>query len=334
MLQLIHVFSVRSVMIEIKLMGGLGNQMFIYAFARSLQLQGFDVVLDADFYQAHTKKIDEIFNNGKKNKIISTRKLGIDDFSIKIPIVNFSKNSSNKYNRFNVLFKIKRKLCFFFNKRRVINNDDTSVIELIKKKYCKQKKIILNGYFQNLLFFQKYQKEICADFSITSPLLPQNENMKKRILDDSGSCFIHVRRGDYLAEINSIFVKLDIEYYKQAIQIILSKVVNPIFYIFSNDISWCKDVLIPNLTKEIDQHLLFIFVENNTESNAIEEMELMRSCKNAIIANSSFSWWSAFLIESKSKVVVAPSRFIVGQDIKHKLIPTDDGIWITIEIKN
>ena len=109
---------------------------------------------------------------------------------------------------------------------------------------------------------------------------------------------IHVRRGDYL-NIPLYSGICDLPYYTRAIEYIKSKSKNPKFYIFSNDMEWCKI----NLPVENA-----VFVEANTGINSIFDMILLSSCKYNIIANSSFSWWGAWLNKNK-KAVIAPTKW-------------------------
>ena len=114
------------------------------------------------------------------------------------------------------------------------------------------------------------------------------------------SVSIHVRRGDYLNEplLNGI---CDEQYYVAAIEEIKAMVDNPVFFIFSNDILWCKTHF---------NQINAVFVENNTGKNSYRDMQLMSLCKHHIIANSSFSWWGAWLGKYKDSMICAPTKWM------------------------
>ena len=111
--------------------------------------------------------------------------------------------------------------------------------------------------------------------------------------------FLHIRRGDYL---NSDYANLcEGTYYDDAIKSIKAKLKKPHIFIFSNDILWCERNFLAILSDEAKKGVEFEFVKNNGEDSAVQEMELMRSCQNAIIANSTFSWWTGYLIDNPQK---------------------------------
>jgi hypothetical protein len=119
---------------------------------------------------------------------------------------------------------------------------------------------------------------------------------------------LHVRRGDYLKV--PIYQILESEYFENAIQIVLSNISTPIFYIFSDDLKWVSDNLVSLFIKNnINFHLI-----NDTKID-IEDFYLMSKCKHAIISNSTFSWWAAWLGDSNKKLVIGPEKwFKIGVD--------------------
>lgn len=153
--------------------------------------------------------------------------------------------------------------------------------------------LILDGYFQSEKYFNDYSKEI-KDLFLTplkekcSPLLEKYKKIKSK-----KSCSIHVRRGDFL-KLNDHHPVQEIVYYKKAIKNFDNEYT---FYVFSNDINWCKENFnFKNL----------IFIENLSPQ---EDLFLMSQCSNNIIANSTFSWWGAWLNENENKKVIAPSKW-------------------------
>lgn len=170
----------------------------------------------------------------------------------------------------------------------------------------------LYGYFQSEKYFIKNKEEILKLFSIDEKGLTYLKQKYGKLLNKK-TCSIHIRRGDYLG-LPEHHPVCDIEYYTQAISKFDKEV---IFLIFSNDIEWCKKEFIGPQ---------FIFIEN--EKDYID-LWLMSLCKNNIIANSSFSWWGAWLNTNPDKIVITPKSWF-GKAINHNtqdLIPND---WVSL----
>lgn len=111
-----------------------------------------------------------------------------------------------------------------------------------------------------------------------------------------------------------------LEYYKKAITIIEGKISNPQFFVFSDDINWCiKNLILKGA----------FYVDGKIGKESYKDMQLMSFCKHNIIANSSFSWWAAWLNKNKSKIVIAPSRMINSDYNFNDAFPTD---WYLIEV--
>ena len=189
--------------------------------------------------------------------------------------------------------------------------------------------IFLRGYFQSYKYFEKNKETVLNLLEIDNPVFKNQTN-----IDFSNSCSIHIRRGDYVKigqthPLNPHPLQT-IDYYKQAINIINSDK----YFVFSDDINWCKE----NLKH---QRLIFVdYPEKNLNHFGADlcELQLMSLCENNIIANSSFSWWSAYLNNNKNKKIVAPkiwfgdkyihtiSKFD-SQNISASLIPDS---WIKL----
>lgn len=163
------------------------------------------------------------------------------------------------------------------------------------------------GCFQNLEYFSALKDTLQKDFRLKTPLSAANARLKEKILQTPDSVFLHIRRGDYLNLWH--FIELGSAYYNNALREIKARVQRPNVFVFSNDILWCEQHFLQSLDSKVREGVRFEFVRGNSETNAAEEMELMRSCKHAIIANSTFSWWAAYLIGYKDKVVCMP-RYI------------------------
>ncbi len=169
-----------------------------------------------------------------------------------------------------------------------------------------------NSYFCACYFSLGYFKHIDSiirtEFRLKNPLSPTNAAFQKHIKNTKNSVFLHIRRGDYL-ENTDYYVNLKGEYYSGAINYLKSKLAKLHIFVFSNDILWCEREFLATLNDECKEGVEFEFVKNNGEGNAAQEMQLMRECEHAIIANSTFSWWAAYLIDNPRKIVLMPNSY-------------------------
>ena len=259
-------------MIIIKLKGGLGNQMFQYAAAKALALK-----------HQTTLKIDHSSFESYKLHDYGLHHFNIaDSFYIKEP----------KW-----LIKIQEKLGLI----KYYNEDDHGFRYNKALKSLPSKKLVLDGYFQCEDYFKDYRKEILNAFKITSPLKSITLEALKKI-KSCNSVALHVRRGDYLLhDVHNTDKK---EYYTKAMQYIESNVENPTYFMFSDDMAWVK----ANFSSK---HKM-VFVDFNDASANYEDIKLMSNCQHNIIANSSFSWWSAWLNTNPNKIVTAPENWFNG----------------------
>lgn len=265
-------------MIVIKFMGGLGNQMFQYALYRKLKTLGRDVSADLSFYRQQ----DSI-------------KFGLDFFKLDIREAN--KRQIGKYsgNGKDVASIIKRKMGFY---SRYYFQEDFEVhfqpeIFDIHDGY-------LEGYWQTEKYFSDIRDVLTKDFVFSGLTMEQPKEILRDIKENE-SVSIHVRRGDYLkGRAKELYGGLcDISYYENAIAYIRSKRNNPKFFFFSDDISWVKENL-----RIADA----VYIDSAC-SDQYTDMFLMTQCDDNIIANSSFSWWGAWLNENREKLVVSPNKW-------------------------
>lgn len=271
-------------MITIRMAGGLGNQFFQYAAARSLaNKHGTSIGID-------TTSIDA---SGEESHF--RRKFKLDMFNVKFE--KLSLKEIRKYvwisgNNFIDDYLIKKYCLFEKNVWR--DNGNISEFGSLGSDIC------LIGYFVNPDYFKNIKKILIEELCLKdlSPIQSMLNDIK-----NSNSVSIHVRRGDLLKLKNSYILSED--YYKKAIRLILEKTKNPIFYIFSDDIEWCKKSF-PSLKNKV-------IVEGNDPS---QDFELMKNCKHNILANSTFSWWAGYLNTNKNHVIIAPEHFSVF-DVDH-----------------
>lgn len=323
-------------MISLRLIGGLGNQMFIYAFAKAIEQKGFSVCLSAYEYGAMQDQNPYPLNADSEKSHVECRKirnLEISSFDLSLPLQFSFKERFREGVRASLVARIMKYLHYgFYLKISNVFYETDPIFQEDSFLFLINPNSHLIGYFQDLRYFGHIRTILLQEFKLKKPLSSRNQALKEKIAKTPNSCFLHIRRGDYLQEEHWMFVELGSTYYENAIRVIKRHIKHPNFFIFSNEIAWCKENFLQNLSPEVLDGANFYFIDQNDEGNAVEEMELMRACQNGIIANSTFSWWAAYLIENPSKIVISPTRFHYYESITQKLIPckSEDGNWIAI----
>lgn len=150
--------------------------------------------------------------------------------------------------------------------------------------------VVLSGYFQSEKYFKHCDTDIKEYFKYHI-----KDNYYGDILQEKNTCSLHVRRGDYL-NLSQYHTSLDIEYYKRAVSLFDKKT---IFIVMSDDIGWCKEAFSSSYFSDYS----FVYLENQ---KPYEDLFFAINSKNNIIANSSFSWWGAWLNDNPNKSVVSP----------------------------
>ncbi|MCX6712113.1 MAG: alpha-1,2-fucosyltransferase [Candidatus Vogelbacteria bacterium] len=179
--------------------------------------------------------------------------------------------------------------------------------------------IYLDGYFQTEKYFKDFKKEIREDFT-PKVISTTASDWTQKIKNGGNTISVHVRRGDYVG--HKILGEIcTIEYYQKAIEEISKLTEDPHFFIFSDDTMWVKENI--NLPNKID----YVSSPNLKD---YEELVLMSICHHNIIANSSFSWWSAWLNLNPNKIVIAPAKWAHGKFNKKKLSNIAPQTWIRI----
>ncbi len=178
----------------------------------------------------------------------------------------------------------------------------------------------LDGYWQSEKYFQDALSVIRADFTFKVPLSNRNSDIAEHI-GQRNSVSLHIRRGDYVTDSNTNATHglCSLDYYRKAVQYVADRIRQPYFFVFSDDIIWVKDNL------KIDLPCQYIDHNHGTES--YNDMHLMSLCRNHIIANSSFSWWGAWLNPSPEKIVVAPEKWFANKNDVKDLFPQG---WVTL----
>ena len=279
-------------MIITRLIGGLGNQMFQFAAGYSFAKRiQLEMSIDMSFLN---KNIYETEN-------FTPRKFELDSFQ------NLPKCKIIEENLVNY---------FEINESNVHSN--FPLRKLFKQKF------LLNDYFQGERYFSNINNEVNKLFEFNKLLLDENTRaLEKEILLSQNSVAIHVRRGDYLKpKLNEFHGTCEIDYYKKAVELIIDKTISPKFYFFSDDVNWVKS--------ELASYFINSTVVENSEKDNWVDMYLMSLCQHNVIANSSYSWWSAYLNRNEHKIIIAPNKWYsdvkMNKLTKH-LIPEN---WISI----
>jgi hypothetical protein len=275
-------------LIVIKLQGGLGNQMFQYAFGRLLAKR-----LNAELYLDVTTLED--INHGLG---FTCRKYELDVFNVKAKIAD------TKILRSVVAYP-KSRLAFY---RLQLLKSLGIVQHLNEKKFSYDADIygltngnaFLTGFWQSEKYFQDIADDIRRELKLPQPRDHQNISYHQ-LIKNKNSVSLHIRRGDYVG--NLTHPVCGMEYYQQAIQIMNKDITDPVFFIFSDDTGWAADNVVTNSES-------YIIDQNKT--NGAADMYLMSQCKHHIIANSSFSWWGAWLNPSENKKVIAPKKWFTN----------------------
>ena len=180
--------------------------------------------------------------------------------------------------------------------------------------------VYLSGYWQSEKYFNSVLSQIREDFSFRLQLKGENMALADR-LRETQAISLHVRRGDYASnpQNTSTHGLCSLDYYSAAIARIACYIEKPEFFIFSDDIDWVK----ANLLLNYPHH----FVANNQGSASHIDMRLMSLCRHHVIANSSFSWWGAWLNSSADKLVIAPRQWFTGSADVSDLFPNN---WVLL----
>ena len=292
-------------MITIRINGGLGNQMFQYATAKYLAfISNTKVLLDIDEFNTYKlrkfelDKYDIEYIDIKKEKVTSNFFLSPQSSFVKLlKIFHFERLIKNYY--------LERGLFF-----------DKKVLELSDGVY-------LEGFFQCEKYFYNIREMLLKEFTLKEELSEYSKTIKEKLDKTKKTVSLHIRRGDYISNstTNNIHGLCDLDYYNNAIKYLNNKLDIFDIYIFSDDILWAKENL---------RYKNMYFIESEDKRLAHEDIYLMSLCDCNIIANSSFSWWGAWLNQNKEKTVIAPKKWFSDskmQEESENIIPEK---WIKI----
>ena len=273
-----------AIVIIVQLKGGLGNQLFQYAVGRRLSLTlGVPLKLDLSFYKRHSQRTYEL-----------------DQFCIEAGIASPWEVARWRGPRF--LARITQRLGLL--PRLVLEKSfefDPAILHLHDGKY-------LDGYWQSYRYFTDVAPDIRREFVVRTPPSEADRTLLDRMARCDSVC-LHVRRGDYGS--NPIALQYHglctLEYYRTAVEGLAAQLHAPELFVFSDDMPWVK------------QHLRFELLTTHVEHHGVDsaplELRLMAGCRHFVIANSSLSWWAAWLAANENPIVYAPRRWFADSTI-------------------
>lgn len=268
-------------MVVVEIIGGLGNQMFQYALGKRLSLSlKTDMFLDKTGFQSY-----------------DLHAFGLNQ--LKTDYREADHQLLTKFHTPRILQKVLRSFLSSYplTVKEKFFNFDPDILRL-------QGHLYLRGYWQSEKYFSEIRKELLHDFTPKEMLSPKATSFSEA-MKAGNSVSLHIRRGDYASNAKTLSVHglQPISYYVQAAELVAAKVNSPEFFIFSDDIQWAKQNL--QFLKNVQ------FVSENEFPNFVE-LTLMSHCKHNIIANSSFSWWGAWLNQNSEKIVIGPRKWFAG----------------------
>lgn len=297
-------------MITIQLNGGLGNQMFQYACGRNLaHKHNTQLLLD-------TSILDSTIPESGKTKR-----------SFALSIFGISKNDTENKKPRSIYFLLHRILNVLSLKIR--GKGIQTKIYFVENKFTyntliekTSKDCFLIGYWQSYSYFRNVESLIRKDFQFAPQLDEVNIEWIRKI-NSANSVSVHIRRTDFVNNnVHDIHGICTLEYYRDAFNKIISMSVDPVFFIFSDDVAWA----INNLKLPYLCH----FIDGNQGHKSYIDMQLMSHCNHNIIANSSFSWWGAWLNLNPSKIVIAPKAWFINKKLNNQTVDLIPNTWIRI----
>lgn len=297
---------------------GLGNQMFQYAFYIALQEKYPENDVYMDIFNIYGKKIH---NGFELNKIFGIE-IKETQLSKVLQLADYWPDTKIKYKIMNKIHNIRRYI-FGIKESHITQDDPTGYYDNVFR-LNNVKSYLFRGNWVNEKYFESVRDILLADFKF--PLITEEHNLwYLEKISNCESVSVHIRKGDY---VNSAMLNMPVNYYKRAKIELEKRVYNPHYFIFTDD------------KAEVEEYIgvfdKYTIIEGNDKENSYRDMQLMSLCKHNIIANSTFSFWGAYLNLNRDKVVIAPNK--AKYDFKNPfaskdwiIIPYDDTVR-TVEI--
>ncbi len=271
--------------IIVKLQGGLGNQMFQYAFGLSLsQKLKCQFYFDLSFFRYSGD--DFMPRNYELNLFPGPINIASDKLVDSFLHPGLTRRLINKSGI----------------NRTAVYKENT--LRINKQVFNIRPSVYLEGFWQSEQYFNGYEDMVRRSICFKKTLNHESQKIADELANKADTISVHVRRGDYISSktTNDLHGICSIKYYTESIKLISNKLNNLHFYFFSDDPGWVKENLLPTVKNAS-------LIEHNTGTESWQDMVLMSKCKHHIIANSSFSWWGAWLNPDKEKIVIAPKNW-------------------------
>ena len=288
----------------IYLQGGLGNQMFQYAFYYQLSKNKTNISFDTTILD-----IENNHNGYELYKIFNIRENKNPRSFYILRVLRYIKKHKN------IITILISKILEIFGFKLVTDLNYNEVANYTKH-------LFYLGYWQSEDYFKNVIQDIKNIYQFNTEKISNCTREALNEIINHQSISVHIRRGDYLNEkYKDIYGNIcTLEYYQKAIETIKEKIKDPHFYIFSNDIEWVK--------LNLDINAPVTYINFNQKEDSWQDLFLMSNCKHNIIANSTFSWWGAWLNKNEKKIVISPSKFMNGENnIAQNIIPN---YWIKL----
>jgi hypothetical protein len=276
-------------MIIVKLMGGLGNQMFQYACGKAVaERLKTELKLDHSFLEDRTPRPEFTFRNYELNAFGINKRLQSDDITNSSHYTHYSETS------------------FFYS-------------PLIQ--HCSLN-TYLEGYFQSERYFIDHAQLIHQTFRFIDELPYSYQHLRDAIFSDNSSIALHIRRGDYLTiRQGNEHPICSLSYYERAIRYLADRIDKPTIYVFSDDPTWVHQAFrIPNYR--------IVIVDSRQANRNADDLHLMHLCKHHILANSSFSWWGAWLANHPNQIVIGPERWFGNESLNQQTFDLFPAHWL------
>jgi len=296
--------------VTVHLAGGLGNQLFQYAFGRRLaRANGAALYLDASGYEsagmpdyATGVRVCELSNFAIAGTIVEYGASNIENQ--RLPPRSWAGRKLLKWGR--LLIDLPRRIKPYYLRREIVE-PEANHFRFDRRAYNRtfQGPVSVRGFWQTEKYFSDIEGVLRKELVVRHELAGRNLELA-RALQDTVSVCVHVRHGDNASQIAARLGVLPSDYYLSAMRALGQDLANPHYFVFSDDVSWARDLLPAGVQ--------VTHVDQNRGARSYEDLRLMSLGKHHIIANSTFGWWGAWLGKKKSQIVYAPKRYYQNVD--------------------